>query len=49
MKITIEILGFLLLVTYQVMLGYSFDWYSYTLGVYVIYAFSWAFAKEESK
>jgi hypothetical protein len=49
MKATIAILGFLLLVTYQVILGYSFDWYSYTLGVYVIFASSWAFSKEESK
>lgn len=49
MKATIAILGFLLLVTYQVILGYNFDWYSYTLGVYVVYALSWVFTKEESK
>lgn len=49
MKATIAILGFLLLVTYQVILGYSFDWYSYTLGVYVVSTFAWVFSKEESK
>lgn len=49
MKVTIAILGFILLVTYQVILGYSFDWYSYALGIYVVFTFAWAFSKEESK
>lgn len=49
MKVTIAILGFLLLITYQVILGYDFDWYSYFLGVYIMTASSWVFSKEESK
>ncbi|EOQ00978.1 hypothetical protein [Bacillus cereus] len=49
MKLTIAVLGFLLLITYQVILGYDFNWYSYALGVYVILASSWVIAKEESK
>lgn len=46
MKLTIALLGFILLLTYQVILGYTFDLYSYFIGVYVIHAFSWAASKE---
>lgn len=49
MKLTIAILGFILLATYQVILGYEFDGYSYALGVYVMTALSWASMKEERK